>query len=193
MACLTQPHRRQFHSWSGNVGMSLACTLNTSATGSIHSEYTIFFSQFSSRQDFVRNRTFRDNAMCEFILILSRVRRVLRLLVGMALAKTVGERMRTRANREPTSRRKTMVSPEIAATPADPRIELARRCITEAELEMIRVQIRLRNLKSNGLATADAEGMLSQCNMKLVQLRNHYDIVTNLLSPPLQRSKRSDY
>jgi hypothetical protein len=101
--------------------------------------------------------------------------------------------MRTQAKSGRGTRSKDIVPASIAATPADPRVKLARRCITEAELEVMRVQLRLRNLKSNGMATADAEGALSQCNMKLLQLRNHYDIVSNLLSPSVQRSKRFDY
>ena len=101
--------------------------------------------------------------------------------------------MHTQAKTGRTSRQRATVPATIAATPADPRVSLARRCITEAELDVMRVQIRLQNLKSNGLATADAETVLSQCNLKLLQLRNHYDIMTNLLSPSLQRSKRSGY
>ena len=42
-----------------------------------------------------------------------------------------------------------------------------------------------------GLDTADAEGALSQSNMKLLQMRNHYEIVDNLLSPsPINKAHR---
>ena len=43
------------------------------------------------------------------------------------------------------------------------------------------------------IQSADSPAKLGGGRETLLQLRNHYDIVTNLLSPSLQHSKRSDY
>lgn len=98
--------------------------------------------------------------------------------------------MGTRAKAGRITRPKPVVVKWNAVT-HDPRADLARRCITEAELDVIRDQTRLRNLKSIGLNTADAEGALSRSSVKLLQMRNHYEIVANLLSPsPLNRAHK---
>ena len=106
------------------------------------------------------------------------------------LLGSLGERMRARAKAGRVTQPKAVVDRWNAVTP-DPRADLARRCIIEAELDVMRGQTRLRNLKSMGLDTADAEGALSQSNMKLLQMRNHYEIVDNLLSPsPINKAHR---
>ena len=183
-----QRHRHPSGSLIGNVDIWLAYTSNASA--SLVRYIVIHSHTFSSPLQ--PSRFCLEANICGHALVrihtnsISVVRRVLGFGLDGKLLGTLGERMRAQAKSGRVTQPKAVVDRWNAATP-DPRADLARRCIIEAELDVMRGQTRLRNLKSMGLDTADAEGALSQSNMKLLQMRNHYEIVANLLSPsPIQ-------
>lgn len=73
-------------------------------------------------------------------------------------------------------------------TPAsDPRIQLTRDKIAEAEMRVAHQQRELQRLRALGLPTEEAEKILDTFNMTLLQMRNHHDILSVLLSPPQRR------
>ena len=186
-----QRHRHPSGSLIGNVDIWLAYTSNASATW-----FDTYYSLHTFPSPLQPSRFCLEANICGHALVrihtnsISVVRRVLGFGLDGKLLGTLGERMRAQAKSGRVTQPKAVVDRWNAATP-DPRADLARRCIIEAELDVMRGQTRLRNLKSMGLDTADAEGALSQSNMKLLQMRNHYEIVDNLLSPsPINKAHR---
>jgi hypothetical protein len=62
------------------------------------------------------------------------------------------------------------------------RISHARQQVAEAEIQVTRILHLLKQLNASGSPTQDAEARLAESNMKLLQYRNHFDIISMLSS-----------
>jgi hypothetical protein len=60
-------------------------------------------------------------------------------------------------------------------------------CVADAEMRVASQQRLIRRLARRGLPTGEAEELLKTFNMSLMQMRNHLDLLQNLLSQPVGR------
>lgn len=67
------------------------------------------------------------------------------------------------------------------------RLQKALDCVADAEMRVAAQQRLIRRLARRGMPTSEAEGLLKTFNMSLMQMRNHLDLLQNLLSPPVRR------
>ena len=56
-------------------------------------------------------------------------------------------------------------------------------------MKVTRQQRKIARLETAGLAKEDAQSVLRALSLSLLQMRNHHDILENLISPPLRRTR----
>ena len=73
----------------------------------------------------------------------------------------------------------------------DSRLDLVRSCIADAERNVATQQGVVQDLERQGVPAKEAHDELARRNFQLLQVRNHGDILSVLLSlPPSGRTRR---
>ena len=79
---------------------------------------------------------------------------------------------------------------ELTVEGVDRRLKLARDKVAAAEMQVASQQREIVRLKKAGLPTENAQRLFNTLSFTLLQLRNHYEIFANLISPsPPRRTK----